>query len=136
MEAEHPTTHTEHDRESGNVMLRAGYMHGLALKATEEHRTWLHRAARSLRLYAVLLETVGASPLARVNARLKELGDGADGDTLKGFLDSRDALMLCQDEWILARCPSVGAVSDAYVKAEQEHYVWSARLHRMNARGT
>jgi hypothetical protein len=45
----------EGDSDAGNVMIRAGYLRGLATKATGEDRLFLLRASRSLRAYANLL---------------------------------------------------------------------------------
>ena len=53
---------TEEDRDPGNVMLRAGYLAGLAMrleasgdKKTDNDSVMLYRAARSLLAYAEIL---------------------------------------------------------------------------------
>lgn len=48
---------TEHDREPGNVALRAGYLHGMAVRLPhgDDDRLFLLRASRSLLAYAALL---------------------------------------------------------------------------------
>jgi hypothetical protein len=43
---------TEHDRNPANIMMRAGYLQGLAARASGLDRVFLLRASRSLRAFA------------------------------------------------------------------------------------
>jgi len=61
---------TEHDSDPGNILLRAGYLRGMAIHArTAEDRKFLLRASRSLRVFA--------SHLSRLN------GDAGDAEKMK-----------------------------------------------------
>jgi hypothetical protein len=51
-EKEHDDVISANDRELGNVLIRAGYLRGLAERWTGEDRVFLLRASRSLRAYA------------------------------------------------------------------------------------
>ena len=55
----------EHDRDPSNVMLRAGYLLGLAVRAEGEDRKFLLRASRSLRAFHEALTASPASPESR-----------------------------------------------------------------------
>jgi len=55
LEKEHDEIISAHDRELGNVLVRAGYLRALAEKWTGEDRLFLLRASRSLRAYAETL---------------------------------------------------------------------------------
>jgi hypothetical protein len=46
---------TDDDRDPSNLLLRAGYMWGLAAKAEGDDRAFLLKASRSLRAYAEAL---------------------------------------------------------------------------------
>lgn len=52
----------EHDRDPSNVMLRSGYLLGLAAKSEGEDRKFLLRASRSLRAFHADLTASPASP--------------------------------------------------------------------------
>lgn len=63
MNEESPDAITEHDRDPGNVQVRAGYLRGLAEKMTGDDRLFLLRASRSLRAFAAsLVRTPGDAP--------------------------------------------------------------------------
>lgn len=54
----------DEDRDPANVMVRAGYLFGLAMKQPEgDDRTFLFRAARSLVAYGGLLESLRAAEI-------------------------------------------------------------------------
>lgn len=60
---EDPEKITEHDIEPGNVMIRAGYLRGLASRMGGQDRAFLLRASRSLSAYAAELMTrIGEPP--------------------------------------------------------------------------
>ena len=49
---------TEHDSDPGNVLIRAGALRGMAMRATGDDRLFLLRASRSLLAFAELLRKV------------------------------------------------------------------------------
>lgn len=53
---EHPDLITQNDRDPANLMIRAGYLRGLAERTTGDDRLFLLRASRSLLAYAAHAE--------------------------------------------------------------------------------
>lgn len=54
-----PDLITDADRDVGNVMIRAGYLRGLAERATGDDRMFLLRASRSLLALVAALDAAG-----------------------------------------------------------------------------
>jgi hypothetical protein len=67
-----------------------------------------------------------------VETKARQLGDGAEGETLLSFIEARKRLLKAEDEWIIAGCTSSGVVSDAYAAADRDHAKWRRRLHELN----